>query len=64
MDADGGIDLTAVWLALGLVLSIVIGAFAGVLSWLSDHDVPGAVIKGGGAFAGTVALVILIITIV
>jgi hypothetical protein len=35
--------------ALVLVIAVVVGISAGVLSYLSSHDVPGAVLVGGGA---------------
>ena len=53
--------LVAVWLAIGAVLALFVGVGAGVLAWLSGDKVPSAILKGGGAFAATITLVILII---
>jgi len=56
-----GNQLLPVWLAIGIVLALLVGAGAGILSWLSDGKVPAAVLKAGGAFAATLTLVILIV---
>ncbi len=56
-----GGQLVPVWLAIGAVLALLVGAGAGILAWLSGDKVPGAILKGGGAFVATITLVILII---
>lgn len=56
-----GGQLIFVWLAIGVVLALLVGVGAGVLAWLGGDKVPVAILKGGGAFAGTLGLVILII---
>jgi hypothetical protein len=50
-----------VWLAIGMVLALLIGAAAGILAWLSGDKVPTAILKGGSGFAATITVVILII---
>jgi hypothetical protein len=56
-----GGQLIFVWLAIGVVLALLAGTGAGVLAWLSGDKIPTAILKGGGAFAGTLTLEILII---
>ena len=56
-----GGQLIFVWLAIGAVLALLAGVGAGVLAWLGEDKPPVAILKGGGAFAGTLTLVILII---
>ena len=56
-----GAGLVPVWLAIGTVFALIIGAGAGVLAWLAGDTVPAAILKGGGAFVATITLVILII---
>jgi hypothetical protein len=38
----------------------IVGGLAGVLSHAAGNNVPGAVLTGGGAFAGTVGLFLAI----
>lgn len=47
-----------VWLLLILLTACLIGGVAGVLAYAGDSNVPGAILTGGGAFAGTVALLL------
>jgi hypothetical protein len=56
-----GGQLIFVWLAIGVVLALFAGVGAGVLAWLGGDKIPVAILKGSGAFAGTLTLVILII---
>jgi hypothetical protein len=53
--------LVPVWLAIGIVFALFVGASAGILAWLSGDKVPTAILKGGGAFTATITVVILII---
>lgn len=39
-----------------LLLALVVGVLAGALSYLADHSVPHAVLWGGGAAGGALAL--------
>lgn len=48
----------ALWLALMIFFSAVIGAVAGLLVWASGEDPFSAVLKGGAAFAATLALLL------
>ena len=52
-------QLIFLWLAIGLILALIVGAGAGVLAWLGGDKVPIAILKGGGAFVATFTLVIL-----
>ena len=36
-----------------LLIALAIGAAAGALTYLSDYDLPAAVLVGGATFAGT-----------
>jgi len=54
-------QLILLWLAIGLVLALLIGAGAGILAWLGGDKVPAAILKGGGAFVATITVVILVI---
>lgn len=56
-------QLIFVWLAIGVVLALLVGIAAGVLAKLGGDKVPVAILKGGGAFAGTLTLVILTISL-
>jgi hypothetical protein len=61
-DAGPGQDhLLPVWVAIGVLCGMLVGAAAGVASWLDDGRVPHAVLVGGAAFGGTVTLAILLI---
>jgi hypothetical protein len=43
-----------------LVAAGIIGAVAGLLSHAADHNIPSAILTGGGAFAGTASLLLAI----
>lgn len=45
-------DLVPIWLAIGLVFALFVGAGAGVLAWLSGDKVPAAILKGGRRICG------------
>jgi len=53
--------LLALWFALGLLLALIVGVAAGVLDRLGGDNIATAVLTGGGAFGGTVTLVVLVI---
>jgi hypothetical protein len=48
--------LLTVRAAVVLLLALVVGVLAGVLSFLVDHSVPSAVLWGGGAAGGALML--------
>lgn len=47
-----------VWLLLILLTAALIAAVAGLLAHAGGASVPNAILTGGGAFAGTVALLL------
>jgi len=49
--------LLSVRSAFVLMLALVVAIVAGVLSYLSGHDLPAAILVAGGAGAGAVLLV-------
>jgi flagellar basal body-associated protein FliL len=53
--------LRPIWLAIGVIFALFVGASAGILAWLSGEKIPAAVLTGGGAFVATITVVILII---
>jgi hypothetical protein len=55
-------DHRGLQVAITIVAAFVIGLCAGGLSWLSGVTVAGAVLTGGGTFAGVVALILVILT--
>jgi hypothetical protein len=62
--SSGGLSkdqLIFIWLAIGTVLALLVGVAAGVLAKLGGDKIPVAILKGGGAFVGTLTLVILTI---
>lgn len=48
------------WVLLILLAAGIVGGIAGLLSHAAGNNVPGAILTGGGAFAGTVALLLAI----
>jgi uncharacterized membrane protein len=48
----------AIWLALMMVFSFVIGGAAGLLSWAGGDDPAHAVVTGGASFGGTVLVLL------
>jgi hypothetical protein len=48
------------WLLVMIFGAGIVGGLAGVLSHAAGNNVPGAVLTGGGAFAGTVGLFLAI----
>ncbi|WP_212990049.1 hypothetical protein [Actinoplanes auranticolor] len=49
-----------VWVVLMLLTAGIIGGVAGLLSHAAGNNIPAAILTGGGAFAGTVALLLAI----
>lgn len=50
----------AVWIAIILLTAAILAAVAGLLAFAGGANVPTAILTGGGAFAGTVALLLAI----
>jgi hypothetical protein len=55
--------LLLVWIALGILLSLVVGIAAGVLGWFAGQGVAMAVLTSGVGFGGTLTLVLLLLSI-
>ncbi len=62
---DTGEDLTvmgestvAVWAAIALLTAALIGAAAGMLTWMETRNAPRSVLVAGGAAGGALALAI------
>lgn len=51
----------SVWIALVLVVAVIVGAAAGLLAYAGGANAPTAVLTGGGAFAGTVLLLLALL---
>ena len=58
---ESPVGFTLIWLAIGAIFALMIGASAGILEWLGGEKIPIAIAMGAGAFGGTLGLVILII---
>jgi hypothetical protein len=56
-------DLLPVWFAIGLVFAIFVGTAAGILAWLGGLTEAAAVLRGGEFFAGTLTLVVLVLSL-
>jgi hypothetical protein len=54
----------ALWLAVVLLFSCLVGLAGGGLAWISGENPAVAVLTGSGAFAAAVSLTILIISFV
>jgi heme A synthase len=52
----------SVWIALILMAAVIVGAGAGLLAYAGGANVPMAVLTGGGAFAGTVLLLLALLS--
>ncbi|GAA0811961.1 hypothetical protein [Spirilliplanes yamanashiensis] len=48
--------LLTVRAAVVLLITLILGVFAGCLAYLADHSVPAAVLWGGGAAGGSLLL--------
>lgn len=48
----------ALWSAIILLAAVIVGAAGGLLSFAGGLPVPLAIVTGGGAFGGTVALLL------
>jgi hypothetical protein len=52
---------TLIWVAIGAIFALLVGAGAGILDWLGEGNIPMAILYGGLAFGGTLTLVIALI---
>ena len=52
--------IRALWVALGLMLALLVGVAAGILAWMGGQHPAAAVLTGGAAFGGTVALTLMV----
>jgi heme A synthase len=58
--AGGSGSPRSIWTAVFLVFAVIVGAAAGLLKYASDASVSSALLYGGGAFAATVTLLVLV----
>lgn len=49
------------WVAITLLTAALTGGAAGVLAWLGGVNPPSAILTAGGAFGGTVILVLTVV---
>jgi hypothetical protein len=42
------------------MLGLLVGLSAGIFTWFSRRSLPAAILAGGGAFGGTVALALMV----
>jgi hypothetical protein len=55
-----GFSLVATWVAIVALAAAMVGGVGGLLSWLEARSVPRAMLVGGGAAGGTVALAVAV----
>ncbi|GIJ40505.1 hypothetical protein [Micromonospora andamanensis] len=48
----------ALWLAIATLAASVVAATAGLLAWAGGMNPPTAILTAGGAFAGTILLIL------
>lgn len=53
--------LVGVWVALGVLLGMLVGAATSGLVWADSHHAVACVLAGGAACGGTITLTLLII---
>lgn len=56
-------ELIALWIVVITIGALLVGTVAGLLSWLEDRRVPRAVLVGGSAAGGAVALAVAIASV-
>jgi hypothetical protein len=56
--------LLLIALVLAFVLALIIGIAGGVLSWMSGVHPAAAILRGGAAFGGVLALAVAVLTLV
>jgi hypothetical protein len=56
--------IRGLWLAITVLIAILVGASGGLLAWAGGMNPPTAILTGGGAFTGTVLLVLTMLRFV
>lgn len=51
----------SLWLAIIMLTAMLVGVAGGLLAWIGGLNPPTAILTGGGAFGGTVLLVLTIL---
>lgn len=46
------------WLAITVLAAVLVGTAGGLLAWTGGMNPPSAILTGGGAFTGTVLLIL------
>jgi hypothetical protein len=54
-------DTRALWLAITMLAAALLGASAGLLSWLGGMNPPNSILAAAGAFAGTMLLILAVV---
>ncbi|MFG1955391.1 hypothetical protein [Micromonospora sp. NPDC048830] len=49
------------WLAIATLTAVIVAAGAGLLAWAGGLNPPTAILTGGGAFAGTLLLILTVV---
>lgn len=57
----GNNPLMAVWVAISVLFSLLVGVGAGVLAWLGGVSAESSILTAGGGFGGSLTLCVLII---
>jgi hypothetical protein len=57
---EPGIASRWIWLLVMVLSASIVSSLAGVLSHAAGNNIPGAILTGGAAFAGTVGLLLAI----
>ena len=58
------LSLILLALALGVVIALVLGMVAGVLSWLAGAHPAEAILRGGATFVGVLVMVVAVLTLI
>jgi hypothetical protein len=49
-------SVRAIWIAMTVIIGVIVGSAAGLLTFVTGAGIATAVLAGGGAFAGTVVV--------
>jgi hypothetical protein len=49
------------WLAITTLAAVIVGAAGGLLGWAGGMNPPTAILTGGGAFAGTILIILTVL---
>lgn len=58
MTAGTDASIRALWLAVIVVLSLLVGVATGVVTWINNRNPYTGILAAGGSFGGTVLLLI------